>query len=117
MSPRHICRQRPARADARLLELVASFRRLQRKLDAVHRREDECTGWDEQYIVLQAEVNVLVKQCWRIREAVCATEAHTSAGLAAKASVALWEFSDPTDHPGVAISRSLAVDVMRRAGA
>lgn len=114
MSPRYR-RQRPARADARLLELVARFTRLRLRIDALIVREDRCDDWEADGAGIRAEQTTLVSDCWRIRKAVCAIQAHTPPGLAAKASIALWEFYDPADHPDVAISRSLAVDVMRRA--
>lgn len=109
-------RPRPNRADARLLELVARFKRLRHQLDVLEYREDRCADWQAEGPGIRAATTALVSQCWKICDTVTALPAHTAAGLAAKAELAAWEFCDPAEHADVAVSWSLARDVLALAG-
>lgn len=119
----HIRRQRPARADARLLELVARFYRVNRQINALWRREETTQNWEAEEPRIRAASAALVKEEWRLREAIAELPAHTAAGLAAKARVAAWEVCDgcPEEGPSEAsderVAWSLAVDVLRGAAA
>jgi hypothetical protein len=110
-------RKFPRRADARLLELAAQFRRLRRRMDVLSVQEDRCRDWEADGPGLRAKTTAIVSECWRIRGEVCATMARTPEGLQAKAEIALWEFDDPDDHPDVACAWSLARDIEGRARA
>lgn len=119
MRPRHIRRQRPARADARLLELVARFYRVNRQINVLWDREHTTPDWTAEELRIRAQSDVLVKEEWRLREAIAERPAHTAAGLAAKARLAAWEVCDgcPEEGPSEArdarVAWSLAVDVLR----
>lgn len=119
MSPRHIRRRRPAHADARLLELIARFYRVNRQVDALWNREHTSPDWRAEELRIRPASDALVMQGWEIRAAIAAIPAHTAAGLAAKASLAAWETCDgcpedgPPAHSDAQVAWSLAVDVLR----
>ncbi|MCB8877606.1 hypothetical protein [Acidisoma silvae] len=115
-------RKSPRRADARLLELVARFRRLRKQMDVLWRREELCADadWEQVRNTIRAETFEFVDRCWAIRTAVANLPARTPEGLKAKAWLALWETCDgapeegPPDHPDVAIAWSLARDIAEK---
>ncbi|GAB0119901.1 hypothetical protein [Acidisoma sp. 7E03] len=116
-------RRHHGRADNRLLELCAQFRRVQRRLDVLWRREEACRSWATEKDAIRAETQTLVERSWALRLAVSDLPARTPFGLRAKAWMAAWETTDGDPESGrmgeidTAASWSLARDILWRAAA
>ena len=113
-------RQAPARADARLLELVRQFRRHRTRLEVLFRVQEHLHYQSPEGIVADREISDLVSRCWNIRYEVTDLPARTAQGLAAKSWLALWELSEDgleqkPESDDFGVGWSLANDILRRA--
>ncbi len=111
----------PRRADARLIELVAQFRRCRERIDALDRLQDRLDYRSPEVAAANHKIAALVERCWRIREAVTELPAWSSEGTAAKAWLAVWELCDGSPDEGPtygngAVGWSLARDLIGRTG-
>ena len=115
-------RHAPARADARLLELVSQFRRHRTRLEVLFRVQEHLHYESPESVAADREVADLVSRCWNIRYEVTDLPARSAQGIAAKAWLACWELSEDglerkPESDDFAVGWSLACDILRRAGA